>query len=112
MNYSPYPITQADFYRSQVRQQLKEEQEMSPEEFKQYEQLFIPHQQRQISLIKQGNGLVLRNFKESTTPSVFGGYYKPVAETCTQITGLTGPEESTTSLFNNMTRRKSVVKDY
>jgi len=111
MNYSPYPITQADFYRSQIRQQLKDEQEMSPEEFKQYEQLFIPHQQKQISCVKQGNGLVLRSFKETTIPSVSAGYYKPVAETCAQITGMTGPGESTTSLFNNMTRRKSVVKD-
>lgn len=112
MNYSSYPIGQADFYKSQIKPQLEKEQSMTPAEFKVYEQLFVPYQKQQLSLIQKGNGLVLRDFKVIRNPSVSGGFHKPIAESCTQITGLTGPEDSTTSLFNNMTRRKSLVKDY
>ena len=112
MNYSSYPIGQADFYKSQVKPQIEKEQSMTPEQFKTYEKLFLPYQQTQYSLIKKGNGLVLRDFKIEREPTVSGGFHKPIAESCTQITGLTGPGDSTTSLFNNMTRRKSLVKDY
>ena len=112
MNYSPSPITQADFYKSQVRARLNEERKMNPEGLKEYEKLFIPQQKNQMTCIKEGRGIIFRDFKETTTPDVSGGYYKPVPEKCTQIVGLTGPGEGTTSLFNNMTRRKSVVKDY
>ena len=37
MNYSTYPIGQADFYRSQVQQQIEAEKKMSPQEFQEYE---------------------------------------------------------------------------
>ena len=44
MSFSSYPFVQADFYKSQVREQIKKEQEMTPEEFKAYESMFVPHQ--------------------------------------------------------------------
>ena len=112
MNYSTYPIGQADFYRSQVQQQIDKEKQMSPQEFQKYEELFIPHQKKQLSLISQGNGLVLRDFKVKRKPTISGGFNKPIGESCTQITVLTGPEEGTTALFNNLTPSKSLVKDY
>lgn len=112
MNYSTYPIGQADFYRSQVQEQIDKEKQMSPQEFQKYEELFVPHQEKQLSLITQGNGLVLRDFKVKRKPTISGGFHKPINESCTQITGLTGPAEGTTALFNNLTRRKSLVKDY
>ena len=111
MNYSAYPIGQADFYRSQVKHQIQKEKEMSPSEFKEYEKMFTSLQKKQYSCIKQGKGLVLRDFKIFNTPTVSGGFHKPIQESCVQVSGLTGPDESTTSLFNNMTRRKSLVKD-
>ena len=112
MNYSSYPIGQADFYRSQVQQQIDAEKQMSPEQFSKYEKMFAPLQKSQYNRIMKGNGLVLRDFKVKRKPTVSGGFHKPIEESCAQITGLTGPEQGTTALFNNMTRRKSLVKDY
>ncbi len=112
MNYSSYPIGQADFYVSQVKQQIEAEKKMSPQEFQEYEKMYIPHQKKQLSLVLKGNGLVLRDFKLKRKPTISGGFHKPIGESCTQITGLTGPDEGTTALFNNLTRRKSLVKDY
>ena len=112
MSFSSYPFVQADFYKSQVREQIKKEQEMTPEEFKAYESMFVPHQISQFKKIKKGQGIIFREYKETTQPNVSSGYYKPVKEPCTQITGLAKPEENSSSLFNNLTRRKSLVKDY
>ena len=112
MSFSSYPFVQADFYKSQVREIIKKEQELTKEQFKQYESIFFPHQISQYKKIKNGQGLIFREYKETTQPNVSTGYYKPVKESCTQITGLVKPEENSSALFNNLTRRKSLVKDY
>ena len=41
--------------------------------------------------------------------NVESGYHKPINEKCTVITGT---PSGTNALWNNMTRRKSIVKDY
>jgi|TARA_B100001094_G_scaffold274833_1_gene282050 hypothetical protein len=112
MDYYPYPIVQPDFYRSQVQTVIEKEKSLTPQQFKEYEKSFIPDQKEQIHLLQKQNGIIFRSFELTKTPTVSGGFYKPVSEKCAQVTGLTGPSQGTTSLFNNMTRRKSLVKDY
>jgi len=48
-------------------------------------------------------------FKNCSGKNVSSGYYKPLKEECTVITGT---PSGTAALWNNMTRRKSIVKDY
>ena len=41
------------------------------------------------------------------------GYQRPLNEQCATITGgMVPPEEQCNSLWNNMTRRKTIIKDY
>ena len=53
-------------------------------------------------------------FKKDCKPLVIDGYHKPLNESCTAITGHLegGPEDSCTGVWNNLTKRKSIVKDY
>lgn len=48
-------------------------------------------------------------FPNSKKMNVESGYHKPINEKCPVITGT---PNGTNSLWNNMTRRKSIVKDY
>ena len=48
-------------------------------------------------------------FPYSKEMNVESGYHKPINEKCPAITGT---PSGTNSLWNNMTRRKSIVKDY
>ena len=56
------------------------------------------------------------DFKGSPNKNVMYGYHKPLNEICKPIDSnhfKIGPESSNTgSIWNNMTKRKSLVKDY
>lgn len=69
---------------------------------------------RTIENKKEKNCVLLEKWNQSCEPSVPQGYHKPLNETCPQITGVLnkGPEDGCTSIWNNMTKRKSLVKDY
>ena len=111
MNYSPYPIMQASFFKAQMNGKAKIERALPIEELEIYEKSLLEKQKKEINLIKKNNGLILRDFELYKTPTVSGGFHKPLSEVCAQITGMKGPDETSTALFNNMTRRKSLVKD-
>ncbi len=49
-------------------------------------------------------------FRQCVKPSVMQGYSKPLKEECPVITG--EMSDNCNSLWNNMTKRKSLVKDY
>ena len=63
---------------------------------------------------KEKNCFPIQEYKESCEPDVMYGYHKPLNEVCATINGTMnkGPEGHCASLWNNMTRRKSLVKDY
>ena len=57
--------------------------------------------------------LQTQEYKEDCTPDPMFGYQKSLNEQCATITGnMVPPEEQCNSLWNNMTRRKSLIKDY
>ena len=58
--------------------------------------------------------LPTQEYKENCKPDVMYGYQKPLNERCPIITGVLDkkPDEICTSPWNNLTRRKSLVKDY
>ena len=55
-----------------------------------------------------------QGYQESCQPNVIYGYHKPLNEKCPIITGNLnyGPDNGCMSPWNNMTKRKSLVKDY
>ena len=88
MNYAPYPVINSDFNKNG-------EQNV----FKNMSQNCFPTQ----------------NYITNTKPTIDMGFHRPLSETCTLITGQLskGPSEvSSVSPWNNMTKRKSLVKDY
>ncbi len=84
-----YPFSESEFYQSNMK--------------------------KNVHFKKQENCLTQKQWKQSCEPSVSTGYHKPLKESCVQITGQlnNGPlEAGCTSIWNNMTKRKSLVKDY
>jgi hypothetical protein len=66
-----------------------------------------------VSTTKEPKCLETQQYKESCDPNVMYGYQKPLNEQCAAITGgMVLPEEQCNSLWNNMTRRKTLIKDY
>jgi len=66
-----------------------------------------------ISTTKDKECLQTQGYKEDCTPDVMFGYQKPLNEQCASITGgMVPPGEQCNSLWNNMTRRKTLIKDY
>tara|TARA_A100001037_G_C14815711_1_gene485327 strand:- start:85 stop:351 length:267 start_codon:yes stop_codon:yes gene_type:complete len=86
-NYSPHPIQNADS--------------------------FINNNDT-ISSQKTENCFPTQKYNEDCTKDVMFGYRKPLNEECAKVTGHlnSGPENGCTSLWNNMTRRKTLIKDY
>jgi hypothetical protein len=67
-----------------------------------------------ITTKKSNNCFPTQGYKESCQPDVMYGYHKPLNESCTAITGQinNSPDNICSSPWNNMTKRKSLVKDY
>ena len=66
-----------------------------------------------VSTTKDKGCLQTQEYKEDCTPDPMFGYQKSLNEQCATITGnMVPPEEQCNSLWNNMTRRKSLIKDY
>jgi len=62
---------------------------------------------------KDKNCFPTQEYKEDCSPDPMYGYQKPLKEQCATITGgMVSPEEQCNSLWNNMTRRKTLIKDY
>ena len=84
MNFSIYPIKDSDFHKNDT-----------------------------INLLKTDNCINTIEYKETCTPNVASGYHKPLNELCKPIQQINnGPLNNCTSLWNNKTRRKSLIKDY
>ena len=67
----------------------------------------------QIDTKKDKNCFPTQEYKEECSPDPMYGYQKPLKEQCATITGgMVSPEEQCNSLWNNMTRRKTLIKDY
>ena len=63
---------------------------------------------------KKNNCLQMKQYKECSNPSSMFGYNRPLNEQCTIITGQlsNSPKDGCSSLWNNMTKRKSlIIKD-
>ena len=57
--------------------------------------------------------ITTQEYKEECSPAPMYGYQRPLNEQCATITGgMVSPEEQCNSLWNNMTRRKTLIKDY
>jgi len=89
MNYSQYPPLSAPFYQNKNDVQL----------FKQSQ---------------EQNCFSTQTMDKDCKPNVEYGYHKPLNESCTLITGQLNntPAQGCSSVWNNMTKRKSLVKDY
>lgn len=88
MNYSPYPITDSNFNKTGEKNVFKKSSQ---------------------------NCYPTQGYITKEIPSIDMGFHKPLSENCTLITGQLskGPTEvSSVSPWNNMTKRKSIVKDY
>lgn len=88
MDFTPYPIKDSSF-----------------------------HENTNVNILKSSdNCLNTVDFKGDINPNVSYGYHKPLNEVCKPIKTNhfnIGPEESNTgSIWNNMTKRKTLVKDY
>ena len=87
MDFSYYPITDSSFYKNDG-----------------------------IEITKEKNCLNTERYEENTNDNVMYGYHKPLNEVCKPINTNhfnVGPDNSNTgSIWNNMTKRKSLVKDY
>tara|TARA_B100000963_G_C22262518_1_gene509112 strand:- start:92 stop:358 length:267 start_codon:yes stop_codon:yes gene_type:complete len=72
------------------------------------------NQSYQVNTTKEENCYSTQEYKEECTPNVMNGYHKPLNELCPTITGQLNVDvkDNCNSLWNNMTRRKTVVKDY
>ena len=67
----------------------------------------------QVNTKKDKNCFPTQEYKEDCSPDPMYGYQRPLNEQCTTITGgMVLPEEQCNSLWNNMTRRKTLIKDY
>jgi len=67
----------------------------------------------QVSTKKEKNCFPTQEYKEECSPDPMYGYQRPLNEQCATITGgMVKPEEQCNSLWNNMTRRKTLIKDY
>ena len=90
MEYYQYPIKNSPFTSKQVNNQLFTTDKGT------------------------NNCFPTQSYKESCQPSVMYGYNKPLNEQCPMITGHLnkGPEEVCSYPWNNLTKRKSLVKDY
>ena len=51
-------------------------------------------------------------FFKDCSPKVEDGFHLPLNEMCTTITYKGGPEESCSGVWNNLTKRKTLVRDY
>ena len=88
MNYAPYPVTDSDFNNTGKKNVFKKSSQ---------------------------NCFPTQDYITNKVPSIDMGFHRALSETCPTITGQLskGPSEaSTVSPWNNMTRRKSLVKDY
>ena len=89
MNYSQYPPTSSPFYEKKNEINI-------------------------FKADKSKNCFITQGMEKDCKPNVEYGFHKPLNESCPLITGQlnNGPEKNCSSLWNNMTRRKSLVKDY
>ena len=88
MNYSPYPITDSNFNKTGEKNVFKKSSQ---------------------------NCYPTQGYITKEIPSIDMGFHKPLSGNCTLITGQLskGPTEvSSVSPWNNMTKRKSIVKVY
>lgn len=88
MNYAPYPVNDSDFYKTGEKNVFKKSSQ---------------------------NCFPTQGYSQKSIPNIELGFHKPLSEKCPLITGQLskGPDEtSTVSPWNNLTRRKSLVKDY
>tara|TARA_Y100000590_G_C15390888_1_gene890018 strand:+ start:250 stop:513 length:264 start_codon:yes stop_codon:yes gene_type:complete len=62
---------------------------------------------------KQSNCMNQGIYRRISEPNVVFGNNKPINEGCTSITGVLnyGPSNDKSFIWNNLTRRKSLVKD-
>ena len=64
----------------------------------------------QVKTSKEKNCFPTQEYKEECSPDPMYGYQKPLKEQCATITGgMVPPEEQCNSLWNNMTKRKSLI---
>ena len=88
MNFSFYPIKDSDFYQTNNQNVKKTD----------------------------NNCLDTQEYKPTGPANVMKGYHKPLNEVCKPIynnlTNNDPTKNSTISIWNNMTKRKSLVKDY
>lgn len=85
-NFSPYPIIDSDFYSSGEKNVFKD--------------------------TTLGNCLNNQEYKTTIEPNTSVGYHKPINELCKDISGGNSELFKGGSIWNNMTKRKSLVKDY
>ena len=65
----------------------------------------------QVNTKKEKQCLRTQSYKEECKPDPMFGYHKPLSEECPTITGnMVPPEEQCNSLWNNMTKRKGLIK--
>tara|TARA_B100000214_G_C23669810_1_gene491399 strand:- start:59 stop:319 length:261 start_codon:yes stop_codon:yes gene_type:complete len=86
MNFSSYPIQSPPFYKNKT-----------------------------VNVNKEVNCIASSNDKKECNPNVMNGYHKPLNESCPPITIQQNEmkiDDNCTSIWNNMTKRKSLVKDY
>lgn len=94
MSYSHYPIKSAEYFKVKENTNVDKERHYS-------------------SVVDVESCLLFPNFREVTSPTPGYGYYKPVVEKVKPDDKVlvTDPRDGTSSLWNNLTKRKSVVKD-
>ena len=85
-NFSPYPITDSEYYSSGDKPIHKNE--------------------------SIGNCFQTQGYIPSIEPNTTVGYNKPINELCKDISGVNNELYKGTSIWNNMRNRKSLVKDY
>ena len=59
-----------------------------------------------------GNCLNTQGYTTTMEPNTTAGYHKPINELCKDISGGNNNLYQGASIWNNMTKRKSLVKDY
>lgn len=85
-NFSPYPITESTFYSTENQTLYKDN--------------------------NSGNCLNTQGYTKTMEPNTTVGYHKPINELCKDIAGENNTLHQGASIWNNMTKRKSLVKDY
>ncbi|MBE18312.1 MAG: hypothetical protein CMH79_06075 [Nitrospinae bacterium] len=83
MNFSQYPIQDSNFYITNT-----------------------------VEINKEKNCLQSQGYNKECKPDVLMGYHKPIKEGCKFTTNNPPLSDGCTSIWNNMTKRKSLVKDY